>query len=172
MKSLFSFSIALAAFATATFAALPPAPQQEPPAELLQQYRAKTDSELRSALNSVSDQLNQSFHAVRDQEKSLAFAIRNGDYHSEEVDAAREKVESLRRAVSQAEQELQAAVLALPEMQERSKALSDSQEKTNALRLERAAIRHIMAERRPNKGPRPGAVLPDSSSSTAPQQNP
>lgn len=132
---------------------------QEPTAELLEAYRAKSDVELRAALNAVSDQFNQKHGSMRDQKRELAFMVRTGEFKGEEVEAAKARVAELRKALAAAEQELHAAVLALPEMKERAEALAATEKDVKALAMERAAARQVLAERRPNKGPRPGAIL-------------
>ena len=144
----------------------PAAPKRtpEPTKEQLEKYRAMSDSELRNALNEMSHKAIEAGRGVRDQEKELVFEMKNGDYHNEEIDAARAKVDALRRDLAAAEQALQAAILALPEMQDRAKKISKAQEDATVFQQERAAIRQAMAERRPNKGPRPGAVLPPEAS--------
>lgn len=149
LSTLFAMMVALVASAEA------PAPATE--AELLEKYRAATDAELKDALNDVSHRMISALQTARDDDKELAYVVRNGEHHSEEIDAARARVAALREELAVAEAELRDAILALPEMKEKAEKVNEGKAAAEALRLERQVIRKVMAERRPNPGPRPAA---------------
>lgn len=146
----------------------PPTP---PTPELLEKYRAKSDAELRQALNDLSDRAIQALREARDQEREIAYSLATETFQGEEVEAAKARLEELRRALAEAEAAYRAAVLALPEMRERAEKLDKAKESAETLRQERDAVRAVMAERRPNRGPAPG-FIPPSPEAPAPAAEP
>ena len=143
-------------------------PPVEPTPEMLAKYRAMSDAELRQALNDVSDRSIQAMREARDQERDIAYSLQTESFQGEEVETARARIDELRRALAEAEAAYRAAVLALPEMKERAEALEKAKKSATDLQRERAAVRAVMAERRPNPGPRPGNPLSADAPAPAP----
>ena len=142
-----------------------PPPPSAAPTDVVPELANASLSELRNALNEISDESIEAARNARDLTTALNASLVNSTVSTPEIDALRARRDELIRDLSNTEAALRAAILASDEYKERAAEAESAREKAESLAARRTAIRALLAIRRreasaPPPKPVPAAPAP------------
>ena len=105
-------------------------------------------SELREALNDISDQSIEAARHARDLATDLEAAVVSSTISTPEIAELRARRDALLKELSAAETALRSAILKSDEFKERAAEAEAAREKADALAARRVAIRALLSQRR------------------------